>query len=55
MWDWLADLLFIGATEDAARRGPRYRQKVERVIVAVCVVAVVGFVIALLIRLERRL
>ena len=46
VWERLADLLFFAATEDAERRGPRYRKTLERIIVAICALAVVGFAVA---------
>jgi CHASE3 domain sensor protein len=54
MWDWLTDLLFLGATEDAARRSAQYRRRVERIVVAVCAVAVVLVLVAALMLLVGR-
>ena len=54
VWEWLTDLLFLGATEDAARRSTRYRRRVERAIVAFSAVAVLLVITATLMLLFGR-
>jgi hypothetical protein len=54
VWDWLTDLLLVGATEDAARRSKRYRQRVERIVAGFCAIAVVLVIVAALMLLLGR-